>query len=229
MTVHTLRIPFPVPPWREILTRLRIDVEPQPADIEKQLEALYRRLGAPGDALHDLPLLCIRVPGLMLRYRVADGEHYVYVEDPVRRRLAGYVVFNRLVEVDRRTDPHLRAPHAKFAPAYQRRGIATAIYRWWLDRGNSLITGARQSIGANALWHALGKHYALGYVELRDKRLRYLGHQVDGRVRENFHTRLVMFGRGWDAERLAECTGMQIAANGAAEPLLRRRRPSGSG
>lgn len=218
-----MRIPFPVPPWRQFLTELRIDVEQQPDDIEKQLEALYRRLNTPGDALHDLPVLCIRVPGLVLRYREADGEHYVYVEDPARRCLAGYVVFNRLIEVDRRADPHLRAPHAKFASAYQRRGIATAIYRWWLERGNSLITGARQSAGANALWHSLGKHYALHYVELRDKRLRYLGSEVGNRTREDFHTRLVMLGRGWDVECLAERTGMRIEANGAAAPSLRRR------
>lgn len=111
--MHTLRIPFPVPPWREFLTELRIDVKHQPSDIEKQLQALYRRLNTPGDALHDLPLLCIRAPGLVLRYREADSEHYVYIEDPARRCLVGYVVFNRLIEVDRRADPHLRAPHAK--------------------------------------------------------------------------------------------------------------------
>jgi len=208
--VHTLRIPFPVPPWREFLAELRIDVTHQPSDIEKQLQALYRRLNTPGDALHGLPLLCIRVPGLVLRYREADGEHYVYIEDPARRCLAGYVVFNRLIEVARRADPHLRAPHAKFAPAYQRRGIATTIYRWWLDRGNTLITGARQSAGAQALWLSLGRHYELLYVELRAKQLRCLGRQVDNRVRQDLHTRIVMLGRGWDVDRLVQSTGMQV-------------------
>lgn len=208
--MHTLRIPFPVPPWREFLTELRVDVTHKPSDIKKQLEVLYRRFSTPGDALHDLPLLCIHIPGLVLRYREADGEHYVYIEDPARRCLAGYVVFNRLIEVDRRADPHLRAPHAKFAPAYQRRGIATTIYRWWLDRGNTLITGARQSAGAHALWLSLGKHYELLFVELRAKQLRCLGHQVDSRVRHDLHTRIVMLGRGWDVARLAQSTGMQV-------------------
>lgn len=208
--MHTLRIPFPVPPWREFLTELRIDVKHQPSDIERQLEALYRRLNTPGDALHDLPVLCIRVPGLVLRYREADGEHYVYIEDPARRCMAGYVVFNRLVEVNRRADSHLRAPHAKLAPAYQRRGIATTIYRWWLGRGNTLITGARQSAGAHALWLSLGKHYELLYVELRANQLRCLGLQVDSRVRQDLHTRIVMLGRGWDVDRLAQATRMQV-------------------
>ena len=226
--MHTMRIPFPVPPWRELLSELRIDVAQQPSDIEKHLAVLYRRLNRPGDALHDLPVLCIQIPGLVLRYREADGEHYVYVEDKARGRLAGYVVFNRLVEVDRRADPHLRAPHAKFAPAYQRRGIATAIYRWWLDSGNTLITGARQSFGANALWHALGKRYALFYVELRDKQLRCLGDQVDGGIEQDLHTRMVLLGRGWDRERLSEATGMLLEADPAEQPLrqrLFRRRP----
>ncbi|MHB1402417.1 MAG: hypothetical protein ACYCWB_08470 [Thiobacillus sp.] len=208
--MHTLRIPFPVPLWCEFLTELRIDVRHQSSDIEKQLQALYRRLNTPGDALYDLPLLCIRIPGLVLRYREADGEHYVYIEDPARRCLAGYVVFNRLVEVNRRADSHLRAPHAKLAPAYQRRGIATTIYRWWLGRGNTLITGARQSAGAHALWLSLGKHYELLYVELRANQLRCLGLQVDSRVRQDLHTRIVMLGRGWDVDRLAQATRMQV-------------------
>lgn len=208
--MDTLRIPFPVPPWREFVTELRIDVRHQPSDIEKQLQALYRRLNTPGDALHGLPLLCIRVPGLVLRYREADGEHYVYIEDPARRCLAGYVVFNRLIEVNRRADSHLCAPHAKLAPAYQRRGIATTIYRWWLDRGNTLITGARQSAGAQALWLSLGKHYELLYVELRAKQLRCLGRQVHNRVRQDLHTRIVMLGRGWDVDRMVQSTGMQV-------------------
>ncbi|HMM47311.1 MAG TPA: hypothetical protein PKC12_04950 [Thiobacillaceae bacterium] len=207
--MHVLHFDSLVPTWRELLSELRIDVAQAPSDIEKQLESLHRRLNRPGDALYDLPTLCIQIPGLVLRYREADGEHYVYVEDRARGRLAGYVVFNRLVEVDRRADPHLRAPHARFAAAYQRRGIATAIYRWWLDRGNTLITGARQSPGANALWHALARRYELFYVELRDKRLRYLGHSVDSGLEQDLHTRMVMLGRDADLASLSASTGMQ--------------------
>lgn len=208
--MHTLRIPFPVPPWFWPAMELRIDVGHRPSDIERELEALYRRLTRPGDALHGLPAICIRLPGLVLRYREADGEHYVYAEDTVKRCLAGYVVFNRLVEVNRRTDPYLRAPHAKFAGAYQRLGIATAVYRWWLDSGNCLISGARQSPGANALWSSLARRYESFYVDLRNKQLRHLGPQPDARTQQDLHTRIVLLGRGWCRERLAECTGMQV-------------------
>ncbi|MGT2437014.1 hypothetical protein ACU4GH_15395 [Bradyrhizobium betae] len=38
-----------------------------------------------------------------------------------------------------------------------------------LDAGLCLMSGARQSPGANALWHALSRHYALGYADLRCK------------------------------------------------------------
>jgi len=199
---------FPVPPWRWLSSDLRIDVVHRPADIERQLARLHSRLVSPGDALHGLPALCIHFPGLVLRYREADGEHYLYVEDKARGCLAGYAVFNRLVELNRQADPHLRAPHIKIAPAYQRRGIATAIYRWWLDSGNVFISGARQSIGAHALWRALGKRYALFYVELRDKRLHDLGDRVDTRTREDLHTRMILLGKGWDRARFAACTGM---------------------
>ena len=103
-----------------------------------------------------------RLPGLVWRHREADGEHYVYVEDTARGCLAGYTVFNRLIEVDRRTDPHVRAPHSRYAPDYQRRGIATAVYEWGLEQGFCLLSGARQSAGAHALWLALGRRFQLG-------------------------------------------------------------------
>lgn len=208
--MYCLSIPFPIPSWRFRATELRIDVRHRSSDMERELDALYGRLTCPGDALYGLPAICIRLRNLVLRYREADGEHYVYVEDTVNRRLAGYVVFNRLIEVDRRTDPHLRAPHAKFSGAYQRLGIATAIYRWWLEAGNCLISGARQSPGANALWGSLGRRHESFYVELRDKRLRHLGVQVDGRTLQDLHTRMVLLGKGWSRERLAECTGMRM-------------------
>lgn len=221
--MHCFLAPFPVPPWRRYVTELRIDVEQQSSDIERELDALYGRFSRSGDALYELPVLCLHFRGLVFRYREADGEHYVYVEDAVRRCLAGYVVFNRLIEVDRRTDPHLRAPHAKFAPVYQRRGIATAIYRWWLEAGNCLITGARQSAGASALWSSLTRHYESFYVVLIDKRLHDLGPQVDSHTLKDLHTRMVLLGKGWDRGRLAECTGMRMEAAPSAELPLRKR------
>lgn len=189
---------------------LRIDVDQQTSELETNLNDLYSRLCRPGDALHGLPVLCAKAPGLLFRYREADGEHYVYVEDTERQRLAGYTVFNRLVEVNRRADRHLRAPHSRYAPSYQKRGIASAIYRWWLEANQCLITGARQSPGANALWHSLGKRYPLIYVDLRDKTLRYLGQEVSTGRRDDLHTRMVLLGPGWDIYRLAELTGMRL-------------------
>ncbi|MES2026385.1 MAG: N-acetyltransferase [Pseudomonadota bacterium] len=189
---------------------LRIDVQLPLSELERELEALNRRLNQPGDALYDLPCLDINFPGLAFRYREADGEHYVYVEDLQRRCLAGYTVFNRLIELNRRQDKHLRATHSKYAPAYQRRGIASAIYRWWLDAGNCLISGARQSVGAHALWHSLNKHYDLIYVDLRDKTLSYLGNEISSQIREDLHTRMVMFGKNRDLVGFAENTGMTI-------------------
>lgn len=221
--MNCLLVPFPALPWRAFLSELRIDVAQRPSDIEKELAALHERLCRPGDPLFGLPVLCIRFRGLVFRYREADGEHYVYVEDAARRRLAGYVVFNRLIELNRRADPHLRAPHAKFAADYQRRGIATAVYRWWLDSGKVLISGARQSVGANALWHALGRRYERLYVDLREKRLRCLGRQVDAPTLQDLHTRIVMLGKGWDAAALAACTGMLLDAGADMEAPARRR------
>ena len=76
--------------WASGLLELRIDVQLPPSEVEKELDAINRRLHRPGDALYDLPTLDITFPGLRFRYRVADGEHYIYVEDVKRGCLAGY-------------------------------------------------------------------------------------------------------------------------------------------
>jgi hypothetical protein len=153
--------------WASGLLELRIDVQLPPSEVEKELDAINRRLHRPGDALYDLPTLDIGFPGLRFRYRVADGEHYIYVEDVKRGCLAGYTIFNRLIELNRRQDKHLRATHSKYAAPYQRRGIATAIYRWWLDGGHSLISGARTHCGARwanttnwFMWICVRRNYA---------------------------------------------------------------------
>jgi len=188
---------------------LRIDVSPSPEEIDRDIDAVHERLYEPGSPLYGMPATESGIPGLRLRYREADGEYYIYVEDVARRRLAGYTVFNRLIEVSRRADRHLRAPHSKYAPAYQRRGLASAIYRWGLDAGLCLVTGARQSSGAHALWMALGARYTLGYVDLRGKTLRYLGDTVTPAVLDDLHTRMILLGNGWTLASLADVTGMR--------------------
>lgn len=190
---------------------LRIDVVHHPDDLNRELEDLYRRMQRPGHRLHGMasvPVAPAAYPGLVFRHREADGEHYVYVEDLQLRRLAGYTVFNRLVELDRRADRHLRAPHSKYAPSYQRRGIATAVYRWWLQGGNCLISGARQSAGAHALWQALARDRALLHVALRDKTLRQQPPSAAAWPSDDFHTRMILLGEGWSVQRLASSAGM---------------------
>lgn len=202
-----------VPPmklWRVSAFGLRIDVESSEPDTVCELEALYERLYHRGDALYDLPAVDIDFPELLFRYREADGEHYIYVEDLKQKRLAGYTVFNRLVELDRRADRYLRATHSKYAAPYQRRGIATAIYAWWLNAGHCLISGARQSSDANALWQALGRRYDLFYVDLRSKPLGFLGWRIEPHIQEALHTRTILLGKGWNTSGFAEATGMQV-------------------
>jgi hypothetical protein len=175
--------------------------------VEAELERVHARLRRFGGVLTGLRRLDIPVPGFAFRFREADGEQYVYVEDLANGRLAGYTVFNRLIELDRRADRHLRGPHSKYGRMYQRRGLATAVYRWALGSGMCLITGARQSEGAHALWRALAASHALGYVELKDKALCCLGPEIARERLQDFHTRMVLLGAGWDMERFARETG----------------------
>ncbi|CAJ0779309.1 N-acetyltransferase [Ralstonia chuxiongensis] len=189
---------------------LRIDVEHGSDDIERELDALYERMHTPGTPLHGMTFDDSTLPGFRLHTREADGEIYVYVEDVAAGRLAGYTVFNRLIELDKRADRVLRAPHSKYAAAYQRRGLASAVYRRALDDGMCLMSGARQSAGAHALWQSLAARYASGYVEVLDKRLHYLGGRVDGEVLDALHTRRVLLGTGWSVETLAAATQMAV-------------------
>lgn len=187
---------------------LRIDVEHGRDDIERELDTLYERMQTSGTPLHGMTIEDDLLPGFRLHTREADGETYVYVEDLAARRFAGYTVFSRLIELDKRADRMLRAPHSKYAAAYQRQGLASAVYRRALDAGMCLMSGARQSTGAHALWQALAKRYASGYVEVRDKRLRYLGAHVDAALLDALHTRRVLLGAGWTVAALATATKM---------------------
>lgn len=189
------------------LTELRVDVLLRPDDLDAELDKLHGRINSPSDPLHRMVSIPSPLPSLVFRYRKADGEHYVYVQDVARQRLAGYTVFNRLVELDRRADRYLRAPHSRYAPAYQRRGIATAVYEWALNSGLCLISGPRQSQGAYALWMTLARRHPLGYVDLRDKVLRLLGDEVDQPVMGDLYTRMLLLGKGWTFQHLMADTG----------------------
>lgn len=201
LTENLLKTLASLRPFRHIL-ELRIDVQQRPDNIETELEALHDRMATPGDPLHGVSHLPIRLPGFIFWHREADGEHYVYVEDIQRKRLAGYTVFNRLIEVNRRVDRFVRGPHSKYAPAYQRRGIATAVYQWALGEGFSLISGARQSEGAHALWQSLGRRYPLAYVALQSKEVHFLGFDVSPALRDDLNTRMILLGDGFTLEQL---------------------------
>lgn len=194
---------------------MRIDVERDPQRMQAELDILYERffapMGRPGLTAVDWNA----PPHLRCYRRTADGEHYVYVEDALRGRLAGCVVFNRLPRLDRRLDAHVRSPHSRFRPAYQRQGLATLIYRHVLDAGICLVSGARQSPAAHRLWQKLGQHYPLGYVRLDGRRVTPLPPQADGL--DDLDTRLLLCGVGWDAHALAGLADARCAR--AAAPV----------
>ncbi|MGD9944344.1 MAG: N-acetyltransferase [Burkholderiaceae bacterium] len=195
---------------RELNLELRIDVgEPPSERLSDELDGLYRRLRTRGDRLHGLAWRRIDGSPFVVHYREADGEFFFYVEDAVQRRLAGYVVFNRLVEVGRRADRCLRSPHAKFDDAYQRRGLASTVYGWMLESGLCLLSGARQSPGAHALWRSLARRHEHGYLRLEDKVPHYLGREVAPQVFDQLNTRMLLLGRGWTLDSLREAAGIR--------------------
>ncbi|WP_196487290.1 histone acetyltransferase [Burkholderia territorii] len=187
---------------------MRIDVQHSQHDIDDELDTLYARLHQPGHRLHGLPAVALGDSGMIVRHREADGEYFLYVEDPSARQLAGYTIFNRLPELPRRADRYLRAPHTRLRGSAQRKGLATTLYRWGLDAGLCLISGARQSVGAAQLWNALAHGYRHGFVDVEGRALRYLGEAVADDVYGALHTRRLLLGNGWTLGDLARATGM---------------------
>jgi hypothetical protein len=72
-----------------------------------------------------------------------------------------------------------------------------------------LLTGARQSPAAHALWRKLAEDYPLGHVDLRNKTLTYLGSEVSPQVLGELHTRMLLLGRGWTLGKFTAATGMR--------------------
>ncbi|RQZ24745.1 histone acetyltransferase [Burkholderia sp. Bp9090] len=207
---------------------MRIDVQHSQHDIDDELDMLHARLNQPGHRLHGLPAVALGDSGLIVRHREADGEYFLYVEDPSARQLAGYTIFNRLPELPRRADRYLRAPHTRLRGSAQRKGLATTLYRWGLDAGLCLISGARQSVGAAQLWTALAHDYRHGFVDVEGRALRYLGETVADDVYGALHTRRLLLGDGWTLGDLARATGMRdtVATRGRDTRLPRNGRES---
>ncbi|MES2413684.1 MAG: N-acetyltransferase [Pseudomonadota bacterium] len=197
------RIPFYSP------AELRIDVDPSKAVPGESLGVIYDRIRSPGDRLNGLPTFGLHDPDLKIHIREADGEFYAYVEDTKRQCLAGSTVFNRLVEAGRRADRHLRSPHSRYLPQYQQRGIATAVYDWALATGICLMTGARQSAGAHALWLSLARRYESGFADLRNKKLTYLSRTIPQEDLGQLHTRMFLIGREWSLPQFCDAVDMR--------------------
>jgi hypothetical protein len=179
---------------------LRVDVQWSAASVDDELKSLHARLERSGLLKGGTSIISTQLPGLVLRHREADGEHYIYVEDMDRGRLTGYTVFNRLIEVNRSLDRFVRAPHSKYAAEYQRRGIATVVYEWALGQGFCLLSGARQSQSAHALWMSLATRHRLEYVEVQNKCIHWLASSVDPLTLDRLDTRMVLLGEGWEVE-----------------------------
>lgn len=178
------------------ISELRIDVALPEQDMERELQALHERWCLRPSHLDIAQGLHLPDQSLSFRMRQADGEHFIYAIDHRRNALAAYIVMNRLIELNRRADRHLRSPHTKVARAYRRMGITSAVYRWWLDSGRSLISGARQSQAAYALWLSLAQDHPTVHVSLTGKRVRVVPAPLLPQILDDIDTRMVLLGRG---------------------------------
>lgn len=185
---------------------MRIDVNLAHRDIDAELAKLYWRLRTPGDVMHGLPTLPSPVPGMLFHTREHSGEFSVYVEDARGEALAGCTVFNRPFEPETRALRFLHSPHSRYGSAYQRRGLASAVYSWTLQSGLCLLSGPRQSPAAYRLWLSLGRAHPLLVAQLSDKQLSHSGSDEPA-ASERLDTRLLLLGSGWTPERFASQAG----------------------
>lgn len=199
---------------------MRIDVTLAHRDVDAELAKLYWRLRTPGDAMHGLPTIHGPVPGMLLHVREHAGELCVYLEDVQAGAMAGCTVFHRPFEPEARRLKFLRSPHSRYGSAYQRRGLATAVYTWALQSGLCLLSGPRQSPAAHRLWLSLGQTHRLLVAQLNDRQLRHPG-SVEPAAFERLDTRLLLLGSGWTPERFARRADFASAPEGAAQPCWR--------
>ncbi|WP_348271678.1 N-acetyltransferase [Bordetella genomosp. 12] len=185
---------------------MRIDVSWDMSRVESELDVLQGRLRQAGrlDPAQAVPAL---LPAPLRVWRQeADGEFFLYIEDARSGVLAGCIVFNRLIEVNRRLDRVLRSPHARLRAAYQRRGVAASLYQRELQAGYCLLSGARQSSGAHALWESLAARHDSGYVRVAQKRLYALPESPDQACLDDLCTRRLLCGGGWTLAALLRLT-----------------------
>lgn len=145
---------------------MRFDVRITNEQIEQELTALQARMAHGRHALMKLPVLDMQFPDIEFRVRKIAREQRVYAIDTRCQRLIGYSVFDILPEGSRKLHGTVRSVHSRYAMDYQGRGIATALYTKVLSDGFVLVSGARQSRAAYALWKSLGRRMKFNIVRI---------------------------------------------------------------
>mgnify|MGYP001246863093 CR=1 FL=1 len=104
--------------------------------------------------------------------RSAAGKVFIVfplITEGGKEEIAGFVEFvwpDRLGQ-RRSWSASVRTPHSGLLERYQGRGIVKAIYRWFLDAGNILVTGDLQTPDSNALWRSLSRDYEVVFFNSR--------------------------------------------------------------
>lgn len=151
-------------------------------------------------------------PGAQIQFsdnlyvRVEEHKHgfHVFVLDVSSDKPVGMVKFiNPLKDASPSAKSGLRTlgrlfkgkiftPHATIAKTHQNQGIVSAIYRWFLDAGNSLVSWDAQTRGGNILWRSLARSYPVFMLDMD-----WNGKvKIMGKPRNNWDTRMLMLGKG---------------------------------
>ncbi|HLU03372.1 MAG TPA: N-acetyltransferase [Advenella sp.] len=145
---------------------MRFDVSISNEQIEQELADMQARMARGRHALGNLPLMQMQFPDMEFRVRKIAREQRVYAIDTRTGLLVGYSVFDILPEGSRRLHSTVRSVHSRYAAPYQGRGIASALYTKVLSDGFVLVSGARQSRAAYALWKSLGRRMRFDVVKI---------------------------------------------------------------
>ena len=92
--------------------------------------------------------------------------------------------------------PNVRTPHSGLNSKFHGRGIAKAVYKWFLDAGNILVTGDIQTPDSNALWRSLSKDYEVVFINDRGEFI----DDITPKLAQAKTTRMALLGKGQTRE-----------------------------
>lgn len=91
---------------------------------------------------------------------------------------------------------NVRTPHSGVLKRFHGKGLAKAVYRWFLDAGHNLVTGDLQTPSSNSLWKSLARDYEVAFF---DNKGQFIDNPTEAEATHP-NVRLALLGKGQTRE-----------------------------